>query len=71
MATVAPAFLKAVKSRLRFGTRCCSLTLSPKTFQPAPFGLMKSICGSITTSAVRLMSHSKVDAGSAGSTGSA
>lgn len=41
----------ASKSFARFATTLLSVTLSPKTGQPAPSGLKKSFCGSITTNA--------------------
>jgi len=66
-----PAALAAANRRPRLSTVLCCVTLSPTAPQTTPFGLRKSICGSITTSAVRARSSFMSDGGSIGLAGSA
>src|SRR5260370_4138714 len=58
-------------NRPRLSTVLCCLTLSPTTPQVTPFGLRKSIWGSVTTSAVRSKFSFMSDGGSIGLLGSA
>src|SRR5260370_41413680 len=61
----------AANNRSRLSTVFCCLTLSPTTPQVTPFGLRKSIWGSVTTSAVRSKFSFMFDGGSIGLLGSA
>src|SRR5687767_10503723 len=65
-----PAFFEDSNRRSRFGTTRRSVTASPTADQAAPFGLMKSIWGSITTKAVRSRSSVILGTGIAGLAGS-
>src|SRR5260370_35066210 len=61
----------AANNGSRLSTVLCCLTLSPTTPQVTPFGLRKSIWGSVTTSAVRSKFNFMFDGGSIGLLGSA
>src|SRR5260370_29227282 len=61
----------AANNGSRLSTVLCCLTLSPTTPQVTPFGLRKSIWGSVTTSAVRSKFSFMFDGGSIGLLGSA
>src|SRR5262245_16024796 len=71
MATTIPAAFAARNSRPRFGTTLCSVTLSPTTGHAFPWGLKKSICGSMTTKAALDASSVIAPFDSAGLVGSA
>src|SRR5215471_2928235 len=58
MKTANPYSFAALKSRVRFSTVLFSLTLAPTRLHETPFSLRTSFCGSMTTSAVSLLSRS-------------
>src|SRR5215510_9626719 len=56
MKTANPPSFAATKSRARFSTVLFSRTLSPTRLHDTPFSLRTSFCGSMTTTAVSLLS---------------
>jgi hypothetical protein len=66
-----PLCFAALNKRSRFSTVLFWVTDSPTTGQVTPFGLRKSICGSITTNAVLSSCSTMSLGGNAGLSGSA